>query len=145
MEERTELRTSSCNTTGPTKRLVSWSAQPGLHLNAAFEKHLFFSFHQRCEFSRSPWVNTIMMSHLYSGSRAPTKVSWLLSYQCSESRQRKQANLYLTKKKRWGATLQSSAGNSLPSLFRSLLVFEVITPMLHSAAVWVEHKSERCF
>lgn len=144
MEERTELRTSSCNTTGPTKRLVSWSAQHGFHLNAAFEKHFFFSFRQRCEFSRSPWVNTIMMSHLYSGSRAPTRVSWLLSYQCSERRQRKQANLYLTNK-RWEATLQSWAGNSLSSLFRSLLVFEVITLMLHLAAVWVEHKSERCF
>lgn len=144
MEERTELRTSSCNTTGPTKRLVSCSAQHGFHLNAAFEMHFFFSFRQRCEFSRSLWVNTIMMSHLYSGSRAPTRVSWLLSYQCSERRQRKQANLYLTKR-RWGATLQSSAGNSLSSLFRSLLVFEVITLMLHLAAVWVEHKSERCF
>lgn len=105
---------------------------------------LFFSFRPRCEFSRSLWVNTITMSHLYSGSRAPTRVSWLLAYQCSERRQRKWADLYLIKKKRLGATLQSSAGNSLSSLFRSLLVFEVITLMLYSAAVWVEHKSERC-
>lgn len=28
----------------------------------------------RCVFLLFPWVNTIMMSHLYSGSRAPTKV-----------------------------------------------------------------------
>lgn len=44
---------------------------------SGFQKHSnhFVLFSQRCEFLLFPWVNTIMMSHLYSGSRAPTKVS----------------------------------------------------------------------
>lgn len=48
-EERTELRTSSCNTTGPTKRLVPWTPQQRFRFNPAFQKpsncffFLFFS------------------------------------------------------------------------------------------------------
>ena len=35
-------------------------------------------FLRRFEFSPSQWVNTTTMSHLYSGSHAPIKVSWIL-------------------------------------------------------------------
>lgn len=41
--------------------------------------HFLHLFLLRFEFSPFLWVNTTMMSHLYSGSHAPIKVSWSFS------------------------------------------------------------------
>lgn len=145
MEERTELRTSSCNTTGPTKRLVWWSLQQGFHLNTGFEEHsnhFFFLFNAGASFhffrgSTQLWCHTFTVDRMYQQRWAD-----ILSYQGSERHQWKETNLYLTRKG-LSTTLQISAGNSHSSLFRSLLVLEIISLMFHSAALWVEHTSQK--
>lgn len=80
-----------------------------------------YSFPLRCEFSLSPWGSTIMMSRLYSGSRAPTKVSLKQTklYSCTIDNKKRALPSPSTKGRLCLSSLQSSAGNSLTSLFGS--------------------------
>lgn len=131
--------------------IITAGVSPKHRIWGALKPFFPFLFNEGASFhffrgSTQLWCHTFTVDRVYQQRWAD-----ILSYQGSERiriripfiKVIKETNLYLTRKG-LSTTLQISAGNSHSSLFRSLFVLEIISLMFHSAAVWVEHTSQKC-